>query len=108
MTAPRRPPRWCSYTGRSTGERETASDWGGPDETRTLSGDTSRYVGVDSLLGREPAENKAETRELGVAAEIPVGVIFIAGLVVMVRNVVFALRMAPRFIVAFEQLALIH
>jgi len=60
------------------------------------------------LFSRKPTKNETEASHLGVAAEIPVGFVLIARLMVVVRNEVFALRVAPSLVVAFIELALIN
>src|SRR4051812_41692731 len=55
------------------------------------------------LFTRQPAEDKSESGHFCIAAEVPVCLIFIGGLMVVVRNEVLELRAAPCFIMAFEQ-----
>ena len=60
------------------------------------------------LSAGQPAEHKAESRQLGIAAKIPVSTIFVRGLMVVVRGVIFRLRAAPVSGMALEQIALIN
>src|SRR5581483_140697 len=60
------------------------------------------------LFAGQPAQHKAEARQLGVAAKVPVGVVLVRRLVIVMRHVVFHLRATPGLIVALEELALVN
>ena len=56
-----------------------------------------------ALFAGEPAEDEAEARHLGVAAEVPVGVVLVGGLVVVMLYEVLGLRASPGFIVSSKR-----
>ena len=59
------------------------------------------------LFAGQPAEHEPKARQLGIPAEVPVGAVFVRGLVIVVGHVILVLRMSPSLVMPFEQLALV-